>query len=382
MIIAAGTLVADGVVHRPGWVEIAHGFITGVGAGPPPAAASATFADGVIVPGFVDMHVHGGGGSSYTDGIGDDVRAAARFHREHGTTTTVTSTVSAGRAELRDIVARLSVLVGEAISAGIHLEGPWISGARCGAHDPDVLRPPSPGEIDELLELADGAVVMVTLAPELPGAMEAIDRFVRAGVTVAVGHTDATYDQVREAIARGARVATHLFNAMAPLGHREPGPPLALMEDPRVVVELVADGVHLHPALVRDVQRAVGFDRVALVTDAMAAAGMPDGAYRLGALDVSVADGVARVARTGAIAGSTATMAGLFARTVAGLRSDAPGVRDRISDEILLGAVAMTSANPARVLGRADIGALASGRRADLVVLDADLRVAHVHSAR
>lgn len=218
---------------------------------------------------------------------------------------------------------------------------------------------------------------MVTLAPELPGAMEAIDRFVDAGIIVAVGHTDAAYDQVREAIRRGARVATHLFNAMAPLTHREPGPPLALMEDPRVVVELIGDGVHLHPALVRDVQRAVGFDRVALVTDAMVAAGMADGAYRLGSLDVTVSDGVARVSGTGAIAGSTATMGGLFARTVAGLRDH----RGEITDEILIACAAMASGNPARILGRADIGALVPGRRADVVLLDSHLGVEKVFAA-
>ncbi|EGD54617.1 N-acetylglucosamine-6-phosphate deacetylase [Gordonia neofelifaecis] len=378
-IVAAGVVVADGVVHRPGWVEQSGGRIIGVGAGSPPRPADSDHPRGLLVPGFVDMHVHGGGGASYTDGIDEQVRAAAAFHRTHGTTTTVTSTVSATRADLRAIVPRLRELVVEGVSAGIHLEGPWISHARCGAHDPGALRNPESSEIDEILDLADGTVAMVTLAPELPGAMDAVDRLVAAGVTVAVGHTDATYDQVREAIERGARVATHLFNAMAPLGHREPGPPLALMEDPRVVVELVGDGVHLHPAVVRDVQRAVGFDRAALVTDAMVATGMPDGAYRLGSLDVTVDAGVARVAETGAIAGSTATMDRLFARTVAGLSAGA-GNGGAPSDDVLIGAAAMTAGNPARVLRRPDIGVLAVGRRADLVVLDEDFRVAEVLS--
>lgn len=378
MVISAGTVVSGGTVFRPGWIASVDGIIIEVGEGEPNERADHEFPDGTAVPGFVDMHVHGGGGASYTDGDPDEVRRAADFHRANGTTTTVTSTVSAAPADLLRIVERLRTQVRAGISAGIHLEGPWISHGRCGAHDPATLRSPAIDEIDRILDVAEGTVAMVTLAPELPGAMAAIDRFVAAGVTVAVGHTDATYDQVREAIGRGARVATHLFNAMAPLTHREPGPPLALMDDPRVVVELIGDGTHLHPALVRDVQRAVGFDRVALVTDAMVAAGMPDGAYRLGSLGVTFSDGVARISETGAIAGSTATMGGLFARTVAGL----VGRSGEITDEILIGCAAMTSGNPARILGRADIGALIPGRRADVVVLDSDCRIEKVFAAR
>ena len=377
MIISVGALVTGDRVLRPGWIRSDDGVIAEIGNGTPPRPADHDFPDAIAVPGFVDVHVHGGGGASYTDGVADQVRAAADFHRGHGTTTTVTSTVSATPEHLLEIVGRLRELVREGVSAGIHLEGPWISHARCGAHDPGALRSPSLDEIDEVLAAADGTVVMVTIAPELPGALEAIDRLVDAGVTVAVGHTDATYDQVRDAVDRGARVATHLFNAMAPLTHREPGPPLALMDDPRVVVELIGDGVHLHPALVRDVQCAVGVDRVALVTDAMVAAGMSDGAYKLGSLDVTVSDGVARVSDTGAIAGSTATMDDLFARTAAGLR----GRADEYSDDVLIACAAMTSTNPARVLGRADIGVLEAGRRADVVILDPDLRVLEVFSS-
>jgi len=377
MVISAGTAVSGDTVFRPGWIASVDGIIVEVGEGEPNERADHEFPSGTAVPGFVDMHVHGGGGASYTDGDPDEVRRASDFHRANGTTTTVTSTVSAAPADLLRIVERLRTQVRAGISAGIHLEGPWISHDRCGAHDPATLRSPASDEIDRILDVAEGTVAMVTLAPELPGAMAAIDRFVAAGVTVAIGHTDATYDQVREAIGRGARVATHLFNAMAPLMHREPGPPLALMDDPRVVVELIGDGTHLHPALVRDVQRAVGFDRVALVTDAMVAAGMPDGAYRLGSLGVTVSDGVARIGETGAIAGSTATMGGLFARTVAGL----VGRSGEITDEILIGCAAMTSGNPARILGRADIGALIPGRRADVVVLDSDCRIEKVFAA-
>ncbi|WOC12142.1 N-acetylglucosamine-6-phosphate deacetylase [Gordonia sp. MP11Mi] len=375
MIVAADVVVGDCVVHRPGWLSVCDGLIDAVESGEPPAVPDLEFPGGTVVPGFVDQHVHGGGGASYTDGDPGQVRAAAAFHRRHGTTTTVTSTVSASPDELAGIVARLAPLVREGVSAGIHLEGPWIAHSRCGAHAPDRLRVPDLDEIDRLLTIADGTIVMVTIAPELPNALDAVDRFVAAGVQVAVGHTDATYEQTRAAVDHGARVATHLFNAMAPLNHRAPGPVLALTEDPRVVVELIGDGVHLHPALVAGVQQTVGPERTVLVTDAMVAAGMADGDFVLGSLDVYVEDGVARLRSTDAIAGSTATMDSLFARAVAGL----VGAPDPMSrDDALLAASVMCSTTPAQVLGRHDIGRLAPGYRADLVVLDEELQVQHV----
>ncbi|MBZ4621168.1 N-acetylglucosamine-6-phosphate deacetylase, partial [Mycobacterium avium] len=211
-----------------------------------------------------------------------------------------------------------------------------------------------------------GAIRMVTLAPELPGADAAIRRFVDAGVVVAVGHTNADYRQTRHAIALGATVGTHLFNAMPPLHHREPGPALALLRDPRVTVELIADGVHVHPDVVHAVIDAAGPERVALVTDALAAAGRPDGAFRLGPVHIDVVAGVARVQGTTTIAGSTATMDRLF-RTVAGSGTD--------RDAALAAAVQMTSTTPARALGLDRVGSLQSGHEANLVVLDDDWRV-------
>jgi N-acetylglucosamine-6-phosphate deacetylase len=209
---------------------------------------------------------------------------------------------------------------------------------------------------------------MVTLAPELPGGLAAIRLLTAAGVVAAVGHTDCSYAVAAQAVEAGARVGTHLFNAMRPVHHRDPGPIIALLDDPRVTVELIADGTHLDPALYRYVSRTAGADRVALVTDAMAATGLGDGAYRLGDMAVDVRDGVARIAGTDTIAGSTTTMDQLFRNAVGG----------PATDDALLRAVRQTAANPARVLGRADIGALEPGRRADLVVLDADLRVTGV----
>ena len=210
---------------------------------------------------------------------------------------------------------------------------------------------------------------MVTLAPERTGALDAVRAVVGAGAVAAVGHTEATYEQTRAAIDAGATVATHLFNAMRPIHHREPGPVIALLEDPRVTVEVIADGVHVDAALYRHVTRSAGDDRVSLVTDAMAAAGMADGAYRIGPLAVEVAGAVARLAGTDTIAGSTATMDQLFRFAVTG--SGLP------RDAALLAAVRQSSINPARALGLPS-PELTAGSRADLVVLDGDLMVSDV----
>ncbi|OBI17259.1 N-acetylglucosamine-6-phosphate deacetylase [Mycobacterium sp. E2327] len=369
-LISAGTMVLDGQVCRPGWLETSDGRIRACGTGPPPGPADRDFPDSVVVPGFVDMHVHGGGGASYTEAsiAPDAIDAAAHFHRRHGTTTTLASLVTAAPAELIAGVRALAAAAQRGTIAGIHLEGPWLSPARCGAHDPTRMRHPDAREIDAVLAAGGGAVRIVTLAPELPGADDAIRRFLDANVVVAVGHTDATYEQTQRAIAAGATVGTHLFNAMPPLHHREPGPALALLRDPGVTVELIADGVHVHPEVARAVVAAAGPDRVALVTDALAAAGCADGTFRLGAVPVDVVSGVARVHGTSTIAGSTATMDRLFRDAAA---SDA-------GDAGLVAAVAMTATTPARALGLERVGVLRAGYDANLVVLDGACQVSAV----
>jgi N-acetylglucosamine-6-phosphate deacetylase len=313
------------------------------------------------------MHVHGGGGASYTEAHG--ITGAAGFHLQHGTTTTLASLVTVAPGELIAGVRALAEQTRQRTIAGIHLEGPWLSPAHCGAHDRTQMRDPERAEIDAVLAAGGEAIRMVTLAPELPGSEWAIRHFLDAGIVVAVGHTDATYEQARHAVALGATVGTHLFNAMPALHHREPGPALALLEDARVTVELIADGVHLHPAVMGSVIEAVGPGRVALVTDAVAAAGSADGSFLLGTVPIDVVSGVARVRGTSTIAGSTATMDELF-RTVAGLGLNA--------DAGLAAAVQMTSATPARALGFDQVGSLRPGYDANLVVLDHDLQVKSV----
>jgi N-acetylglucosamine-6-phosphate deacetylase len=231
------------------------------------------------------------------------------------------------------------------------------------------MRDPDPAELDRILGAGGGTVAMVTIAPERAGALAAIGQLVDAGVVVAVGHTEATYDETRAAIEVGATVGTHLFNAMRPIDRREPGPIIALLEEPRVTVELITDGVHVDPAVYRHVTHSAGPDRVSLVTDAMAATGMADGVYHLGPLAVDVVEGVARVSGTETVAGSTATMDRVFrfAVTNSGLARD---------DALQL-AVRQASLNPARALGLPCEG-LAPGAAADLVVFDSELAVAGV----
>jgi N-acetylglucosamine-6-phosphate deacetylase len=365
-LIAAGTVILEQGVCRPGWLETSGARIGDCGSGLPPRPADVDMPEALVVPGFVDMHAHGGGGASYTDANDADILSAALFHRGHGTTTTLASLVTASPADLLTAVTVLAESTRAGAVAGIHLEGPWLSAARCGAHDPNQLRDPAPTEIDALLAAGGGAIRMVTLAPERAGSSDAITRFVDAGVVVALGHTDASYEQTRNALELGATVGTHLFNAMRPVHHREPGPALALLEDARVTVELIADGVHVHPAMLRAVIDAAGADRVALVTDATTAAGLGDGEFRLGAMQIEVVEGVARVRGTSTIAGSTATMDQLF-RAAAGFGSD--------RDAALAAAVQMTSTTPARALGLDRVGSLRAGAHANLVVLDEDLQV-------
>ena len=356
-------LTSEGI-HSPGWLRLAEDLIVDVGPGTPPGSVEVDLGDATVVPGFVDVHVHGGGSASFQSGSDEDVARVAAFHLSHGTTTMLASLVTDSVDRLSGIVARLSASVRAGLLAGIHLEGPWLSPAHAGAHDPSLLVPPTPGDLDRLLAAGDDTIRMVTLAPELPGGLEAVRRLTESGVVAALGHTDATYDQARAALDAGAAGGTHVFNAMRGEHHREPGPVTALLEHPEAWVELIADGVHLHPAVL-GLTAAHKPRRTLLVTDAMAAAGAGDGDYELGSMSVEVRGGVARLPG-GAIAGSTLTMAAAvrYAVTVAGLP--------------LEDAVRAATATPATALGLERVGSLRPGFRADLVVLDGSLDVTRV----
>jgi N-acetylglucosamine-6-phosphate deacetylase len=369
-LLLRGT-VAIGDAPAPGaWVALRDGLIAGVGQGSPPAGFGAPLelGDQVIAPGFVDVHVHGGGGAQAAGDdpaeVADQVLRAARFHASHGTTCMVATTVSDTAQRLRATAAGVRIAMGAAagdgaVVAGLHLEGPWLACNRRGAHDPAMLRRPDPAELMQLIDAAGGAVRLLTLAPELDGAPAVIAAAGARGVVVSVGHTDATYAQARAAFDAGARHLTHLGNAMRGIDRREPGPIAAALADERVTVEVIADGRHVHPALLRMVAIAAP-GRLVAITDAISATGLPDGEHRLGELAVRVRDGRAVLAdQPATLAGSVLTMDRAVATLVAA------GVEP-------IDAIRAATATPARVLGdELSRGVLAPGARADLVVLDA-----------
>lgn len=384
-VVTRDRVIEDGAVVLAGatiaWVgEAAAAAAAGHG----PAVDAAPEHAGYVLPGLVDLHCHGGGGASFPDAeTAEDAVRAVREHRRHGTTTLVASLVTADPDTLRARVRLLADLADDGEVDAVHLEGPFLSHTRCGAQDPTLIQDPDPALTTELLRLGRGHVATMTLAPEKPGNPGpdgVAARLAAGGALPSWGHTDAGPDEARAALtlsaeqlrASGARSArptvTHLFNGMHPLHHRDPGPIgefLAAARRGDAVVELIGDGTHLAPQVVRTVYELVGRDNAVLVTDAMAAAGMPDGTYRLGSMDVTVADGVARLTDGGTIAGGTAHLLDVVRTTAAG------GVP-------LVDAVHMASATPAAVLGRADVGALEPGGRADVVVTDGDLRAVTV----
>ncbi|MFG2294068.1 N-acetylglucosamine-6-phosphate deacetylase [Streptomyces sp. NPDC048603] len=350
------------VVLPTGTVANGRVIVTGdrIAGSAPEGAAVVDLSGHWLVPGFVDMHNHGGGGASFTSGTAEEVLRGVHTHRAHGTTTLIASTVTGDLDELGRRAGLLAELTQQGDIAGIHFEGPFINPCRKGAHKESLLRDPDPAEVRKLVDAAHGAARMVTLATELPGGLDSVRLLAEHGVIAAIGHTDSTYEQTRQAIDAGATVATHLYNAMPGLAHREPGPIAALLEDERVTVELINDGTHLHPAALELAFHHAGADRVALITDAMDAAGFGDGTYHLGPLEVEVKDGVARLVEGGSIAGSTLTLDTAFKRSV---------TIDRLPVESVVQAI---SANPAKLLGLYDqVGSLEPGKYADLVVLDA-----------
>ncbi len=332
----------------------------------PSGASSVDFGDAVIVPGFVDLHIHGSAGHDVMDEQPEAFPAIERFLARHGVTSYLPTTVSAPMETTLRALERLADAIekqkrtirdggARAVPVGIHLEGPFLSHVRRGVHREQDLLPPKVETFERFWQAARGHIRMLTMAPELEGAMELIGAASVKGVCVSLGHSDADFTWTERAIAAGARHATHVFNGMRPMGHRDPGIAGAMLTDERASADMIADGIHLDPAIVRLVAQAKGPERLVLITDATAATGMPDGRYRLGAIEVDVKNG--SCTHEGKLAGSVLTM-------------DA-AVRNlsRFGEWPLDRATAAASRNAAQVI-RIEKGVLSAGADADFVVLN------------
>jgi len=360
-----------------GWLYLKDGRIAALGGAdetPPPEAASAREVDGEggwALPGFIDLHVHGGAGCDFMDADEASFEAITRFHACHGTTGMLATTLTAPKERLDAVLAAASRFMASTMPyariLGVHLEGPFVNIKWKGAQNPDYIVPPRLDWLDDWAARWPGLIRIQTLAPETEGALEYIKRLNELGIVPACGHTDAAWADIRAAAERGLRHAIHTFNAMRPFHHREPGTVGAVLIDDRIMTEVIADGYHVHSAGVELLVRAKGPGKVILVTDAMAAAGMPDGEYELGGLSVVMRGGVARLRDTGNLAGSTLTMIDAF-------RFAVRKVGLSVSD-----ASRMASLNPARQIGiDHETGSLAPGKRADVLLLDADLELRRV----
>ena len=365
-----GRVVTDTAVIEDGVVALTGDRISWVGSASRWAGDAVPQSATTILPGLVDVHCHGGAGASFPDSASADLRTAVLHHRSRGTTTMLASLVSAPPERLIGQTALLADLYESGDIAGVHIEGPFLSAARCGAQDPASLRSGDPGLLKDLLGAGRGAVRSMTLAPEVDGFVAVAELLRENAVLPSIGHTDADAPTTRRAIDSlgiGPITATHLFNGMPTWHHRAPGPVsecLAAAARGVMVLELIGDGVHLADETVRAVFDLVGGARIALVSDAMAAAGMSDGRYRLGPLDVTVQNSVARLSRdtdpeTAPIAGGTSTVLDLVRRAVQNA-----GVS-------LVEAVRAGASTPATSIGLgSDIGRLQQGMRADVLVVD------------
>ena len=349
----------------PGFVVIEGGTITEVGQGVPYRPADVALPDGILAPGFVDLQVNGYYGVEFQHADAASWRSVARRLPETGTTaflpTMITAPVDELAAGLRAAAAFVPDLTDGARVLGVHVEGPFIATARRGAHNPAWITPPTPAAIATLLAAGDGLLRLVTLAPELPGGLAAVEQLARAGVLVSIGHSDAVASQVAEAATAGARKVTHLFNAQRPLGHREPGVVGQALTDPRLSSGLIAD-LHHVTAPACEIAFAAAPGRIVLVTDAAACAGMPPGEYLLGGEPITLpaGDGAPPVRADGTIAGSALRMDRAVANAVS------LGVP-------LPAAVAAATRLPADLIGSPDLGRLAPGAAADMVWLSPQL---------
>jgi N-acetylglucosamine-6-phosphate deacetylase len=353
MRLGVEAALVEGALLR-GDVEVTDGRVTGVG-------LASRNGQGIAAPGFIDLQVNGFGGVDFLDSDAAGYRRAGEALLETGVTAYLPTFITTPEEQLLAAIDEVPATRDGPRIIGIHLEGPFLAAGRLGTHPPLARREPDPALLERLL--ASGRIRLVTLAPELRGADELIDLLLRRGVTVSCGHTDATAAEANHAFDRGVHTVTHLFNAMRPLRHRDPGIAGAALAREDVVVQIILDGVHLAPETAALVWRAAA-GRVALVTDAVSGAGVQDGSYSLGGFEVKIRDGVAR-GPDGQLAGSVLTMV----EAVRNLHA---------MDVPLADALGAASTVPARVLGLPDAGLITPGAPADIVVVDDNLQIDRV----
>ena len=340
-------------------IEVEHGHITNISDS---CQAHADYqASGTVIPGFVDIHSHGGGGYYFSDSNIENVRAARKIHRDHGTTSLVASLVTEPVGIIEEQVRRLAPLVDEGLFAGIHLEGPYLAEARCGAHEPSLLRDPEIEEISSILDGAGDIISMVTLAPERNGGIEATGYISSRGVAVALGHSQADAETTEKALAAGASLITHFSNGMPKPANGAGTIASVALAHKDLPLEIILAGIHVNTETLNLVKNS-GVDRVILITDAMSAAGAGDGAFHIGSLAVTVKDGIARLDSNGSLAGSTLTMDVAFRNYFE-------------SGSSLVECVHATATLPAKTLKLNDVGSIAVGKRADLLDLSTSLEV-------
>ena len=347
MIISAATVLIDQELQKEVWLEIEDGVIRSINSGT--VAEYDLRYDGILIPGFVDIHCHGGGGKYFGSLTDSEIAQVIATHRSGGTIAGLASLVTEPIPNLISQIKRLVPFAERGEIAGIHLEGPYLSHARCGAHDPNLLRTPTIAEVETLLDAGQGFVKMITIAPELEGALEVIEYLAKSGVIAAIGHSQSDAATAQAAIDRGASVVTHFNNAMPKVVDGPGTMSSAVINELRVSLELILDGEHVATSIVREIFEAAP-NRIVMVTDAMSAAGSIDGAYKIANLEVNVKDGVARLASNSALAGSTLTMAKAFNHAL-----------NEIGISITE-AVHAASTLPALILGRSDLGEIAVGK--------------------
>lgn len=352
MIIQANSAVVGNTLISLVNLEIIDGKIYAVNLGA--ASDPDQIIEGTLIPGFIDIHCHGGAGSYFSNA--PKVQDVIKVHRDHGTTGIIASLVTESNQDLKAQISTLVPFYTSGQILAIHLEGPYLSHARCGAHEPTLLVNPNVAEIKELLEVGAGSIAMITIAPELPGAIEAIKYLSAAGVKVAIGHTNGDFKDAAAGTNAGATIVTHFMNAMSK-ERAEGSISSFVLVDERLSVELILDGHHVPFTTAFEIIQTVG-NRVVLVTDAMAAAGSGDGSYAIGKREVKVENSVARLTSNNALAGSTLTMDQAFNNAIKNCGASIPQ------------AVLMSSTNPAKALGLSDRGSIAVGKRADLLAYD------------